>query len=93
MPKEVEDLVVRMARENAGWGYDGIAGALANIGHDLSDETVGNILRKQIKNGCNRWHIKPRRMNGAGFMVAVTCCMIAIPSSAPHSSLRYEERE
>jgi hypothetical protein len=41
----VEALVVRMARENKGWGYDSI-GALANLGHRLSDQTVGNILRR-----------------------------------------------
>jgi hypothetical protein len=35
-----------MARENSGWGYDRIVGALANLGHTLSDETVGNILRR-----------------------------------------------
>ncbi len=43
---EVEGLVVRMARENSGWGYDRIVGALANLGHHLSDQTVGNILRR-----------------------------------------------
>jgi len=43
---EVEALVVRMARENTGWGYDRIVGALANLGHCLSDQTVGNILRR-----------------------------------------------
>jgi putative transposase len=42
----VEALVVRMARENTGWGYDRIVGALANLGHQLSDQTVGNILRR-----------------------------------------------
>lgn len=42
---ELEDLVVRMAKENTGWGYDRIVGALANLGYILSDETVGNILR------------------------------------------------
>ena len=26
-------------------GYDRIAGALSNLGHDISDQTVGNILR------------------------------------------------
>src|ERR1700692_606768 len=41
---EVEALVARMARENSGWGYDRIVGALANLGHRLSDQTVGNIL-------------------------------------------------
>ena len=44
--RETEELIVRMARENPGWGYDRIAGALANLGHRLSDQTVGNILRR-----------------------------------------------
>jgi len=39
-------LVVRIAKENVGWGYDRIVGALANLGYTLSDETVGNILRR-----------------------------------------------
>jgi len=43
---EVEALVVRMARENSGWGYDRIVGALANLGHRLSDQTVKNVLRR-----------------------------------------------
>ena len=43
---EVEELVVRFARENSGWGYDRIAVALANLGHQISDQTVGNILRR-----------------------------------------------
>jgi len=38
--------VVRLARENSGWGYDRIVGALANLGHQVSDQTVGNILRR-----------------------------------------------
>jgi hypothetical protein len=43
---EIEDLVVRLARENSGWGYDRIVGALANLGHPVSAQTVGNILRR-----------------------------------------------
>jgi putative transposase len=43
---ELEALVVRIARENSGWGYDRIVGALANLGHRISDQTVGNILRR-----------------------------------------------
>ena len=38
--------MVRFARENSGWGYDRIVGALANLGHQISDQTVGNILRR-----------------------------------------------
>jgi putative transposase len=35
-----------MARENNGWGYDRIAGVLKNLGHCVSVQTVGNILRQ-----------------------------------------------
>ncbi len=44
--EEIERLVVRMATENPGWGYDRIVGAMANLGYRLSDQTVGNILRR-----------------------------------------------
>src|SRR3954467_5700232 len=44
--REITELIVRMARENSGWGYDRIAGALKNLGHDVSDQTVGNVLRR-----------------------------------------------
>ncbi len=42
----LEALVVRFAKENQSWGYDRIVGALANIGHYISHQTVGNILKK-----------------------------------------------
>src|SRR6516165_2836027 len=42
----IEALVVRMARENSSWGYDRIAGTLANLGHQVSDQTIGNILQR-----------------------------------------------
>lgn len=43
---EIEALIIQMARENSGWGYDRIVGALANLGHRVSDQTVGNVLRR-----------------------------------------------
>jgi transposase InsO family protein len=43
---EMEALIVRCARENPSWGYDRIAGALINLGHDVADQTVGNVLRR-----------------------------------------------
>jgi len=43
---DIEQLIVRMARENRSWGYDRIVGALANLGHRVSDQTVGNVLRR-----------------------------------------------
>jgi transposase InsO family protein len=44
--EEAARLVVQMAKENPSWGYDRIVGALANLGFLLSDQTVGNILRR-----------------------------------------------
>ena len=29
-----------MAEENRSWGYDRVVGALANLGHEVSDQTV-----------------------------------------------------
>ena len=47
LSKEIVELVLRIARENPTWGYDRIQGALANLGHRISDTTVGNILKAQ----------------------------------------------
>ncbi len=42
----IVELILRMARDNPTWGYDRIEGALANLGHKISDTTVGNVLKK-----------------------------------------------
>src|SRR6202051_4735060 len=65
---EVEALVARMARENSGWGYDRIVGALANLGYWVSDQTVKNILR--------RHGIAPAQLERAGDLLC-----IVLPSS------------
>jgi transposase InsO family protein len=44
--EEIEQLVIRMAEENAIWGYRRIQGALANLGHPIDKTTVRNILRR-----------------------------------------------
>jgi putative transposase len=46
MDQEIEQLIVRMAPDNPDWGYDRIVGALANLGHEISDQTVGNVLKR-----------------------------------------------
>src|SRR5471030_491043 len=38
-PQEVVDRILQFARDNPTWGYDRIADALANIGHQVSDRT------------------------------------------------------
>ena len=42
----LEQLIVHMAKENPDWGYDRIVGALANLGYEISDQTVGNVLQR-----------------------------------------------
>ena len=46
LAKELVQLVLRFASENPSWGYDRIAGAVQNLGHDVSDQSVGNILKE-----------------------------------------------
>ncbi len=43
---KLESLIIKFAQENPSWGYDRIAGALSNLGYEVSDQTVGNILKK-----------------------------------------------
>jgi transposase len=44
--QEIENWVIRMARENRSWGYDRIQGSLKHLGYPISDQTVGNILKR-----------------------------------------------
>jgi len=39
-------LIIQFSEENPSWGYDRIAGALSNLGYNVSDQTVGNILKR-----------------------------------------------
>ena len=42
----LEALMVCIAREHRSWGSDRIVGALANLGLTVSDQTVGNVLKR-----------------------------------------------
>jgi len=42
----LEALVVRLTQENRSWEYDRIVGALQHLGYTISDQTVGNILKR-----------------------------------------------
>src|SRR5260370_6306475 len=39
----IEELVVKLARVNCGWGYNPIVGSLANLGHKISDRSLGHL--------------------------------------------------
>ena len=43
---ELESLILRIAEENPTWGYDRIVGALSNLGYKVSDQTIGNVLKR-----------------------------------------------
>jgi len=43
-PETIRELVVRIARENSGWGYTRIRGALRKLGHDVGRNMVKRIL-------------------------------------------------
>lgn len=45
--EEIERLVIEMAKDNPGWGYDRIVGALANLGHEIGATTVGEVLARE----------------------------------------------
>ena len=43
--EEIVELVLKMAKENGGWGYTRIRDALNNLGYEICRDTVANILK------------------------------------------------
>ena len=46
MPKECRELILRLAKENLGWGYIRIQGELLKLGHVVSPTAIRNLLRR-----------------------------------------------
>jgi len=60
--KVLEDLILRLARENPRWGYGKIHGELIKLGFQTSEPNVGNILKRNgiqpapVRHGSIGWH-------------------------------------
>jgi putative transposase len=46
IPAELAAMVVKVAEENRNWGYDRMVGAMKNLGHNLSRQSVANVLKR-----------------------------------------------
>ena len=66
VPQET-DLVLKLARENPRWGYRRIQGAIRNLGQEISDTTVANVLRAH---GIEPAHDRRRQSTWKSFLEA-----------------------
>ena len=63
----IEELTVRIARENPPWGYTRIQGALRNIGHRVGRTTIADILKR---NGIDPGPRRGKQMTWSQFLRA-----------------------
>jgi putative transposase len=64
-PVDIEQLIVRMARDNLRWGYTRIRGALRNLGHEIGRNTIKRIL---AENGIQPAPIRRNGMSWETFL-------------------------
>ena len=79
---ELEALITCMARENRSWVYDRIVGALTNLGYTVSNQTVGNLLKRHGIVPAPKRN-RPRR--GRGLSGRIWTCWSPPTSSRPRS--------
>jgi putative transposase len=73
----IEDLVLQLARENRCWGYRRIVGALRNLGHKVSHQTVANVLKRY---GLGPAPEREKRMAWRDFIRSHTAVLAAVDS-------------
>ena len=75
---EIEDLVIRLARENSGWGYDRIVGALANLGTRCRIRPWATFCAATGSRRCRRGAKRPP---GRSSFAGIWMCSLARTSS------------
>jgi transposase InsO family protein len=64
---EIEQLIIRMVRDNPRWGYTRIRGALYNLGHEIGRNTIKRIL---LENGFDPAPLRKQGMSWKTFLKA-----------------------
>jgi putative transposase len=64
---DIEQLIIRMARDNPRWGYTRIRGALYNLGHEVGRNTVKRIL---LENGFDPAPLRKKGVSWKTFLKA-----------------------
>lgn len=83
--QEVEDLIIRLAKENSRWGYGKIEGELLKLGCKVSQTTIRNVLSRHsiepapVRNGSIGWrqlmkHYKTQ-IRACDFFTVETLCL------------------
>ena len=64
---KIQKLIVQMARDNPGWGYTRIRGAIYNLGHDIGRNTIKRTL---FDNGIDPAPLRDKAMSWKTFLSA-----------------------
>jgi transposase InsO family protein len=72
---DITELVVRMARDNPGWGYTRIGGALSNLGHTVGRSTIARIM---LEAGLDPAPERSKRMSWSAFLRAHWGAIVAM---------------
>jgi putative transposase len=74
---DIENLVLRMARDNPRWGYTRIRGALYNLGHEIGRNTIKRTLLENgfdpIRRKGMSWETFLKAQWGGGNIVSEYC--------------------
>jgi hypothetical protein len=91
--EETERLVVRMAKENPGWGYDRIVGAMANLGLRLSLPKTSSGRSRLLPKSCHNvtYHVAGRNYNSPA--TGATGCIVPSASVTSNSVVESKERK